>query len=80
MYNILSAILQAILGLANGIIKKLLKTLYIYLFQVLHLKSNEMAWLCRHLGHTENVHMQNNRATMDLVERVHVTKIMLIQD
>ena len=50
------------------------------MFQVLHLKSNEMSWLCRHLGHTQKVHDMNYRATMDLVERVHITKIMLIQD
>jgi hypothetical protein len=41
---------------------------------------NERQWVVDHLGHTMNVHLQHNRQTSDILERVEVAKIPLIQD
>lgn len=39
-----------------------------------------MTNLLRHLGHTYNVHLEHYRQTSDVVERLDVAKVLLIQD
>ena len=39
-----------------------------------------MDWLCRHLGHTKPVHKEAYRQMSGLIERVYVTKLMMVQD
>ena len=48
--------------------------------QVLDMTPSQEKWLFTHLGHTENVHMQHYRARSDVIERIEVAKICLIQD
>jgi len=48
--------------------------------QVMNLDKNQMEWLCNHLGHKENVHKTHYRQMSGLIERVHLTKLMMIQD
>lgn len=37
-------------------------------------------WVMDHLGHTMNVHRIHYRQTSDVLERVDIAKILLIQD
>ena len=39
-----------------------------------------MDWVCEHLGHSFDVHRQHYRAMSDVLERVQIAKILLIQD
>ena len=39
-----------------------------------------MDWLCGHLGHTKPVHKVAYRQMSGLIERVYVTKLMMVQD
>ena len=39
-----------------------------------------MDWLCGHLGHTKSVHKRAYRQMSGMVERVYITKLMMIQD
>lgn len=50
------------------------------LTQMLNLDGNQLEWVCRHLGHSANVHQTHYRQMSDFIERVHVTKLMLVQD
>ena len=34
----------------------------------------------RHLGHTESVHLQHYRSMSGFIERVHIGKVLLMQD
>lgn len=47
---------------------------------MLNLDGNQLEWVCRHLGHSANVHQTHYRQMSDFIERVHVTKLMLVQD
>ena len=49
------------------------------MFQVLDLKESKMLWVTNHLGHTLDVHMQHFRATSQMIEKVEVAKLILIQ-
>lgn len=49
-------------------------------FQTMNLKNNEFEWLLNHLGHTGDVHKQHYRQMSGLVERVYISKLLLIQD
>lgn len=40
----------------------------------------ERQWVVDHLGHTMNVHQVHYRQTSDVLERVDIAKILLIQD
>ncbi|XP_052085092.1 uncharacterized protein LOC127722235 [Mytilus californianus] len=50
------------------------------LAQVLDLKENQLTWLCNHLGHTKKVHLEHYRQMSGFIERVEISKILLIQD
>jgi hypothetical protein len=39
-----------------------------------------MEWILDHMGHTLNVHRNHYRAMSDVIERVDIAKILLIQD
>lgn len=39
-----------------------------------------MTWVCDHLGHTLDVHREHYRARSDVIERIEVAKILLMQD
>ena len=55
--------------------------MYILLhLQVLAMSPHEIEWVCNHLGHTEAVHKTHYRATSSLVERIDVSKIILLQE
>ncbi len=40
----------------------------------------QLEWVCDHLGHTLNVHKEYYAQTSDILERVQVAKLLLIQD
>lgn len=48
--------------------------------QVLGLEKSEFDWLCRHLGHTTRIHLDHYRATSNVIERIDVAKVLLMQD
>ncbi|KAH3713312.1 hypothetical protein DPMN_073101, partial [Dreissena polymorpha] len=50
------------------------------LSQVQNLKPNLLQWLCSHLGHTTRVHSDHYRQMSGLIERVKISKVLLIQD
>jgi len=50
------------------------------LAQVINLSSNELDWVCRHLGHNKTVHLEHYRQTSPLLERVKVGKLLVMQD
>jgi hypothetical protein len=41
---------------------------------------NELDWVIDHLGHTLDVHREHYRSRSDILERIEVAKILLIQD
>ncbi|XP_052097913.1 uncharacterized protein LOC127732765 [Mytilus californianus] len=47
---------------------------------ILDLKENQLTWLCNHLGHTKKVHLEHYRQMSGFIERVEISKILLIQD
>lgn len=47
---------------------------------MLNLDKYQLDWVCRHLGHSDNVHKTHYRQMSDMIERVHVTKLLLLQD
>ena len=50
------------------------------MLQSFDLSQQEMEWVCDHLGHNLNIHRIHYRATSDVIERLHVAKILLTQD
>lgn len=54
--------------------------LCLYFMQVLDLNDNQLGWITNHLGHTLDVHRMHYRMTSDIIERVHVAKLLLMQD
>lgn len=44
------------------------------------LQDHEMKWLCQHLGHTQKVHAIHYRATSGMIERIEISKLMLMQE
>ncbi|XP_060563321.1 uncharacterized protein LOC132722776 isoform X3 [Ruditapes philippinarum] len=50
------------------------------MLQALNTTEAERQWVIDHLGHTMNVHRVHYRQTSDVIERVDVAKILLIQD
>ena len=53
----------------------------VYLFfQCLDTTDAQRQWIINHLGHTMDVHMTHYRQTSDILERVDVAKMLLIQD
>lgn len=47
---------------------------------MLNLDKYQVDWVCRHLGHSGSVHKTHYRQMSDLIERVHITKLLLVQD
>ena len=41
---------------------------------------SELDWVCTHLGHTLDVHRAHYRARSDILERIEISKILLMQD
>lgn len=52
----------------------------IYCPQVIGLTDHELKYLCRHLGHTVQVHEMHYRSTSGLIERLEIAKLMLMQE
>ncbi len=48
--------------------------------QVLDLKPSELKWVCAHFGHTLDVHESHYKQQSDVIERLEVAKILLMQD
>ena len=40
----------------------------------------QLDWACQHMGHTMDVHKLHYRARSDVLERIEIAKILLIQD
>jgi len=49
-------------------------------FQVLDLNEMQVQWVLQHFGHSLDVHCINYRQTSDVIERVQIAKILLLQD
>ncbi|ESO94384.1 hypothetical protein LOTGIDRAFT_175460 [Lottia gigantea] len=50
------------------------------LTQVMDLNNNQMDWLCKHLGHTKRVHKDHYQQMSGFIERVKISKLLLVQD
>ncbi|OWF39286.1 hypothetical protein KP79_PYT22706 [Mizuhopecten yessoensis] len=50
------------------------------MLQAMNTTESERQWVIDHLGHTMNVHQTHYRQTSDMLERVEVAKILLVQD
>lgn len=50
------------------------------LTQAMNLSTTQLDWVCRHLGHTKQVHLENYRQMSAFLERVRVGKLLLMQD
>ena len=51
-----------------------------YKFQVLGMRTNEVDWLCKHLGHTAKVHDLHYKNMSGYIERNNLGKLFLMQD
>ena len=40
----------------------------------------QLDWVCKHLGHTKSVHNTAYRQMSGMVERVYISKLLMIQD
>ena len=47
---------------------------------MLNLENYQVEWLCRHLGHTSDIHKAFYRNMSGLVERVQISKLLIMQD
>ncbi|XP_033729942.1 uncharacterized protein LOC117319213 [Pecten maximus] len=50
------------------------------LSQMMNLTNNQLDWVCKHLGHTQGVHKTAYQQMSDVIEKVYISKLMLIQD
>ena len=48
--------------------------------QTFDLLQQEMQWVCDHLGHTLDVHQIHYRSTSEVIEHLHIAKILLCQE
>jgi len=48
--------------------------------QVFNTTENERQWVVDHLSHTMNIHQIHYRQSCDVIERVDIAKLLLIQD
>ena len=48
--------------------------------QCLDTTEAQRQWIITHMGHTMDVHLTHYRQTSDILERVEIAKILLIQD
>jgi hypothetical protein len=53
---------------------------YVFFYQSFDLTTQEMEWVCDHLGHNINVHRTHYRAMSDSIERIKIAKLLLAQD
>ena len=47
---------------------------------MMNLNSTQIGRLCKHLGRTIKVHNNNYKEMVGLIEKVHLTKLLMIQD
>ncbi|XP_052811802.1 uncharacterized protein LOC128239273 isoform X3 [Mya arenaria] len=50
------------------------------LTQLMGLDKYQLDWVCKHLGHTKSVHKTAYQQMSGMVERVYISKLLLIQD
>ncbi|VDI57024.1 Hypothetical predicted protein [Mytilus galloprovincialis] len=50
------------------------------MMQVIGMQPHELEHLCKHMGHSFNVHMQHYRGASGYIERFNIGKLMLMQD
>jgi len=50
------------------------------MYQLMNLENHGVEWLCSHLGHDLDIHKDFYRNMSSLVERLFLTKMLLIQD
>lgn len=50
------------------------------LLKMLNMDPYQIEWMCRHLGHTTEVHKAYYRHMSGFVERVQLSKLFMIQD
>lgn len=50
------------------------------IFQTMKLENHQLEWLCQHLGHKMGIHKEHYRQMIGTVERVHVAKLLMLQD
>ncbi|XP_052229409.1 uncharacterized protein LOC127843707 isoform X6 [Dreissena polymorpha] len=50
------------------------------LTQLMGLDKYQLDWVCKHLGHTKSVHNTAYRQMSGMVERVYISKLLMIQD
>lgn len=53
---------------------------YWFLIQGLNISSQQQQWVVDHMGHTLDIHNIHYRATMDIIERIDITKLLLLLD
>lgn len=47
---------------------------------MLNLDKYQVDWVCKHLGHIKSVHKAHYQQMSDFIERVHIAKLLLVQD
>ena len=47
---------------------------------MLNLDDYQVEWVCKHLGHTQDVHKLYYKQTSGAIERIQIGKLMLLQD
>ena len=50
------------------------------LLQVLAVEKHQLQWICKHLGHTEQIHKSHYQGTSGLIECIEMGKLMLLQE
>lgn len=55
-------------------------TVLLFSLQVLALTDSQLQWACDHLGHTKGVHLAHYRQMSGFIERVKMSKLILVQD
>lgn len=44
------------------------------------MSDGQMKWLYNHLGHTEDIHLLHYRSRSDVIERLEIAKLCILQD
>lgn len=48
--------------------------------QGLNISAQQQQWVVDHMGHTLDIHHFHYRSTMDIIERIDITKLLLMMD
>jgi hypothetical protein len=51
-----------------------------FCFQVFDLNAHQLEWVSNHLGHSVDIHKIHYRQTSGVIERVDMSKLMLLQE